>query len=87
MQISNRAIEQINKLYSVTNASSIRVYVASRGCSGPQLGMVLEGPKDDDVVKEVSGIKVAFDINVVNYAERVNLDFENGRFVFLNEKK
>lgn len=85
MKITNRATTEIKKIFTENNASSLRIYIAGMGWGGPRLGMVLEEPQKNDVVKDINGIKMAFDSQAATYAEYVTLDSDNGQFMLTNE--
>ncbi len=44
--------------------------------------MVLDEPKDKDVVKEINDIRVSFDDAAFEYAKNLTLNNEDGAFFF-----
>ena len=62
-------------------AEGIRFYFAGQGCCGPQFGVSMDAPEQEDVVKEVNGIRVALDQRVSGMVEEVSLDFQDGGLV------
>ena len=54
----------------------LRVYVAGGGCSGVQYGMALTSDKrDDDVIMDVSDIKIIVDPMSMTYVNGASVDF------------
>lgn len=46
--------------------------------------MVLDEPKNNDIVKEIDKIQVFFDTLAFSYAENLTLDNQDDNFFFLN---
>lgn len=82
--VTPMAVTKINDLIT-TNAEKkgldkdtlfLRVYVAGGGCSGVQFGMALTSDKrDDDMVFDVSNIKLIVDPMSLSYVQGATVDF------------
>lgn len=55
---------------------TIRVVLAGMGWGAPKLGLALDEPVETDIIKEVNGIEVAFEAEVINHVANITLDFE-----------
>lgn len=84
LTVTEMAVSKINELIE-TNAAKkgldkntlfLRVYVAGGGCSGVQYGMALTTDKrDDDVVVEMSNIKIIVDPMSITYLDGASVDY------------
>ncbi|WP_019412979.1 iron-sulfur cluster biosynthesis family protein [Paenisporosarcina sp. TG20] len=78
MIITDTAKEMLTNAMTEKNAQGIRFHFVGQGCCGPQLGLSLDEPQEKDVIKEVNGVQVAIDQRVLNMAEEVTIDMQNG---------
>jgi len=53
--VSETAVNELNDFFSDKEKSSIRVYLAPGGCSGPHLALALDTPGDDDAIFDTAG--------------------------------
>lgn len=84
MKITDNAKNKLMNIISENSSKGIRVYLAGMGWGGPRLGMVLDEPKNNDIVKEIDKIQVFFDKVAFSYAENLTLDNKDDTFFFLN---
>ncbi len=77
MQITDAGRAHIEEVLKQHNAECIRVVFAGQGCCGPNLGLSLDEPHDDDIVQVINQIKVAIENRVVPHTHGVSLDFQN----------
>jgi len=78
MIITDTAKEMLTTAMAEKNAAGIRFYFVGQGCCGPQLGLSLDVPEEQDVIKEVNGVQVAIDQRVLTMAEEVTIDMQDG---------
>lgn len=78
MIITDTAKEMLTNAMEENNSKGIRFYFVGQGCCGPQLGLSLDAPEEQDVVKEVNGVQVAIDQRVLSMTEEVTLDIQDG---------
>lgn len=81
MNITQSAKDVLLDSMKENAAEGIRFYFAGQGCCGPQFGVSMDAPEQEDVVKEVNGIRVALDQRVSGMVEEVSLDFQDGGLV------
>ena len=82
--VTDMAVSKISELISVNaekkgldkDSLFLRVYVAGGGCSGVQYGMALTSDKrDDDLVIDVSNIKIIVDPMSITYLDGASVDY------------
>ncbi|MFC4022405.1 adhesin [Oceanobacillus longus] len=87
MNITEKAKLNLQTIFETKGGESIRFYSMGDGCCGPQLGISLDGPEENDIVEEVNGIKVAVDQDIKDTVEGLTLDNdetpEGSQFVLL----
>lgn len=83
MDITQTAKEVLTESMKENNAQGIRFYFAGQGCCGPQFGLSMDAPEEEDFIKEVNGIQVALDNRVSTMVEDISLDFQNGGLVLV----
>ncbi|UZJ80560.1 adhesin [Fictibacillus sp. KU28468] len=64
-------------------AKNIRFYFAGSGCCGPQVGLSIDEPAENDMVQEINEISVAIDANVKEMTDSLTLDHQEGGFVLV----
>lgn len=55
LNLTENAQKELAAFFADKPKSSIRVYLAPGGCSGPRLGLALDDANDDDEILEASG--------------------------------
>jgi iron-sulfur cluster assembly protein len=78
LTLTEGAAEMVKDLISQQERDdlALRVYVAGGGCSGLQYGMALdENVEPDDVVFEVSGVKMVIDSQSLKYISGSVVDY------------
>ena len=83
MIITEPAKEALLESMKENAAEGIRFYFAGQGCCGPQLGVSLDAPEQDDEIKEVNGVRVALDNRVLDMVEGISIDFQDGGLVLV----
>ncbi|MBM7702868.1 adhesin [Metabacillus iocasae] len=77
MNITNEAKSMLENVFKQQGASNIRFYSEGAGCCGPQIGLSLEAPTDADTVKEVNGILVAIETQILSTTDELSLDVQD----------
>src|SRR2546430_16924705 len=93
ISMSDAAVAQLRELISQQEGASpalgLRVFVYPGGCSGMSYGMAFEDqPAEDDLVVNVSGLKLYVDEMSTQYIAGASIDYEDslmgGGFRILN---
>ncbi|MDY0407376.1 HesB/IscA family protein [Virgibacillus soli] len=74
MNITEKAKTKLQGIFEEKGVEGIRFYSMGAGCCGPQLGISLDAPEENDIVEEIDGIKVAVDRDVKDTVEGLTLD-------------
>lgn len=74
MNITEKAKTKLQTIFEEKGMEGIRFYSMGAGCCGPQLGISLDVPGENDIVEEIDGIKVAIDKNVKDAVVGLTLD-------------
>lgn len=84
MKITDQASQALKALITDNNVSSLRIFIDGIGWAGPQIGLALEEPHEEDTIKNINEIQVAFAKNSDALTENITLEYKYGRFLFLN---
>lgn len=86
--VTPRAFERLTEIGAADDGKALRVAVEGGGCSGFQYEIVLDEPKDDDLVLEGAGQKVVIDTISLPFLANAVIDFTEeligARFVIEN---
>ncbi len=86
--VTARAFERLSEIGAANDGKALRVAVEGGGCSGFQYEIVLDEPKDDDLILEGSGQKVVVDAISLPFLANAVIDFSEeligARFVIEN---
>ena len=74
MNITEKAKIKLQTIFEEKGTEGIRFYSMGAGCCGPQLGISLDAPGENDIFEEIDGIKVAIDKNVKDAVVGLTLD-------------
>ncbi|WP_067725918.1 HesB/IscA family protein [Oceanobacillus damuensis] len=74
MNITEKAKQNLQTIFEEKGGEGIRFYSMGAGCCGPQLGISMDAPEENDIIEEINGIKVAIDKDVKNTLEGLTLD-------------
>lgn len=74
MNITEKAKTKLQSIFAENGVDGIRFYSMGAGCCGPQLGISLGSPEENDMLEQVDGIKVAIDKDVKDTVEGLTLD-------------
>ncbi|WP_407974737.1 HesB/IscA family protein [Bacillus altitudinis] len=76
MNITNEAKKMLEDVFAKQGAKGIRFYSEGTGCCGPQVGLSLDNPAENDTVQEINGIQVAIENTVLSATEGLTLDVQ-----------
>lgn len=87
-KVTNRAFARLAEINAASQGQALRVAVEGGGCSGFQYEILLDTPKDEDLVLEGQGQKVIVDSVSLPFLENAVIDFTEeligARFVIDN---
>ncbi len=78
--VTEAAQKEIAKFFENRPVSTIRVFLNSGGCGGPQLAMALDEPKDGDTHYTVAGMEYIVETEFLNNAQPLVVDFKETGF-------
>ncbi|MGZ0879644.1 adhesin [Priestia megaterium] len=76
MNITDGAKKMLEDVFAEQGAKGIRFHSEGAGCCGPQVGLSLDEPTEDDTVQEVNGIQVAIENTVLSTTQGLTLDVQ-----------
>ena len=86
--VTPRAFERLSEIGAADDGKALRVAVDGGGCSGFQYEIVLDEPKDDDLILEGEGQRVVVDSVSLPFLANAVIDFTEeligARFVINN---
>jgi iron-sulfur cluster insertion protein len=88
MNITDQARDVLKQVFQEQDAKNIRVYFAGYGWGGPNMGLALDEPNQNDVVVTINEIQVAIDPDIEPFTESLTLEFDkenNGLMLVGNE--
>lgn len=87
-KVTDRAFARLAEIGAQDQGQALRIAVDGGGCSGFQYDIVLDQPRDDDLVLEGQGQKVVVDSVSLPFLENAVIDFTeeliSARFVIEN---
>ncbi|MBI6629820.1 HesB/IscA family protein [Pontibaca salina] len=87
-KVTDRAFARLAEIGAQDQGQALRVAVDGGGCSGFQYDILLDQPKEDDLVLEGHGQKVVIDSVSLPFLENAVIDFTEeligARFVIQN---
>jgi iron-sulfur cluster insertion protein len=87
-KVTPRAFERLAEIGASDQGQALRIAVEGGGCSGFQYEILLDQPKDDDLILEGSGQKVVVDAISLPFLSNAIIDFSEefigARFVIEN---
>lgn len=87
-KVTPRAFERLSEIGAAGDGKALRVAVEGGGCSGFQYDILLDEPRDDDLVLEGAGQKVVVDAVSLPFLADAVIDFTEeligARFVIEN---
>lgn len=75
LTLSQPAKDQLDAYFADKEKTPIRIFLTSGGCSGPQLALALDDPKDTDDVLEEGGYRFLVDKELLEQAKPLGVDF------------
>lgn len=73
LKITDQARDMLKEIFKYQNAQNIRVFFGGFGWGGPQVGLSLDEPKENDIIETINEIKVAIQPNMVPFLEGLSL--------------
>ena len=73
--VTDAAKKELDVYFEGNPPSSIRVFLASGGCSGPRLALALDEPKDSDIKAEEQGYSFCMDRELLVMVAHVTINF------------
>jgi iron-sulfur cluster assembly accessory protein len=75
-EVTDKATEMVREFFkSRDTVSSLRIFVAGVGCSGPQLGMALDEATESDEKFETNGFTYLVEKQLLEDAKPIKVDF------------
>ncbi|WP_299671150.1 iron-sulfur cluster assembly accessory protein [uncultured Roseobacter sp.] len=87
-KVTSRAFDRLAEIGAATEGKALRVAVEGGGCSGFHYEIVLDEPRDDDLILEGAGQKVVVDAVSLPFLGGATIDFSEeligARFIIDN---
>jgi iron-sulfur cluster assembly protein len=75
-EVTETATEKVREFFkSRDGISPLRVFIAGSGCSGPQLGMALDEPGENDEIIEADGFTFLIEKPLLEEAKPIKVDY------------
>ncbi len=74
-KVTSRAFDRLAEIGAAADGKALRVAVEGGGCSGFQYEIILDDPKDDDMILEGAGQKVVVDSISLPFLNGATIDF------------
>ena len=79
INISEKAVSQLNKMIEEKRVNkNVRVYISGVGWGGPTFGLVLEEPKEDDIIEKSGDINFIFAPEMQDNFTSIHIDYGSG---------
>ena len=78
--VADAAKKELDAHFADNAPSSIRVFLAPGGCSGPRLALALDEPKDTDTVAEEKGYTFCMNNELLAQVSHVTVNFSHRGF-------
>lgn len=79
--LTEPAKQQLEGYFADKTISPIRVFLSQGGCSGPQLVLALDEPKDSDDTFDFDKLKFVVDKDLLKEAAPITIDFTTYGFI------
>lgn len=76
MIISDAARDALLAIMNDEGVETISLVAVGESCCGPQFGLTLDTPADDDVIEEINGVKLAMNPSYKEQASDLVLEAE-----------
>jgi Fe-S cluster assembly iron-binding protein IscA len=73
-EVSTEAVRELTAFFEGKGLATVRVYLASGGCSGPRLTMALDETRDSDELFEEKGFKFCMEKGLYEKTGGVRVD-------------
>jgi iron-sulfur cluster insertion protein len=87
-KVTPRAFERLSEIGAADDGKALRIAIEGGGCSGFNYEIVLDEPKEDDLILEGDGQKVVVDAISLPFLANATIDFSEeligARFVIDN---
>lgn len=84
-ELTDTAREELDAYFADKEKTSIRVYLAPGGCSGPRLGLALDDPNEADKVFDSNGYAFCVNGELFEAAKAIKIDFSDMGFSVQSE--
>ncbi len=81
--LENSARQELDAYFADKEKSSIRVYLAPGGCSGPRLALALDEAGDDDATAESNGYSFIMNKTLLDQVQGATISVSCGGFSVL----
>jgi Fe-S cluster assembly iron-binding protein IscA len=78
--VTDAAKKELDAYFADNTPSSIRVFLAPGGCSGPRLALALDEPKDTDTTAEEKGYMFCMNNELLTQVSHVTVNFSHMGF-------
>lgn len=75
LEVTQEAQKQIKAYFTDKPVQPIRIFLHNGGCSGPQIAMAIDGPKENDKTFKVGDFEFVMDKAFLIQAQPVKVDF------------
>ena len=84
--LTENARQELDAFFADKEKSSIRLYLAPGGCSGPRLSLALDDVREDDVTQEDAGYTFCIDKELWDTIEGATINVSPLGFLVTPEK-
>lgn len=84
-EVTESAAKELDAYFDGKEKSSIRVYLAPGGCSGPRLALALDEAGKEDTVFEQRGYSFCMNSELYSAAKTITIDFAEMGFMVQSE--
>jgi len=75
-EVTEKASEMVKEFFKTRDGvSPLRIFIAGSSCSGPQLGMALDEPTENDESFETDGFTYLIEKQLLNEAKPIKIDY------------
>lgn len=79
--LETTAKQELDAYFADKEKSSIRIYLAPGGCSGPRLALALDEPNDEDATADEQGYSFAINKTLLDQVKGVTIKLAYGGFM------
>lgn len=81
LEISGEALIKLGEMIAADGGpeSGVRIAPMGGGISGSGLGLIVDEPSESDVVAQESGVLVIVEKNLMEYCQKITVEFQTGQ--------